>query len=285
MKNMVISVFAVLAVFLTSTFGFTQTLPSARLENIFGSLEHEVVIMPWGSSLSRIAVMMGRESQKQISEFVDEIMELNKGNSCLKSRDLVWENCEIKVPSYPAREVQIRFAAANVVNDALANDAKMARAELTQAQTKKQGLIVFLIAAAIIIFVLVCVLVFVRPRSQTDQKELELEKEKNKRLEEDKTLADEEIKRLMAESNGLVEKVNMLYTEKDRLEAALRQKVAVGDTIELESREHGKIAFKIHEVLCPEEQCQTPLKPPNALSHYFKQHGTSQDNKPDGFKE
>jgi len=127
--------------------------------------------------------------------------------------------------------------------------------------------------------------------------------------------ADEEIKRQKTENDRLVERVSTLYMDNEmisvnlaearakieNLETDLQKKVSVGDTIGLESQENGKIIFKIIKielnkegkpgiyVACPEEACLVnvvkSLKAENALSHVFKAHGTSQDARPNGFKE
>jgi len=319
-RGAIISILAVLAVFLTFGLGFAQTSrpptgisagisghvatklqasPSVRLKNVFGSLEHSTMVVPWGSSFSRLAATMGQKGQKEVSEWVGKVVELNKDNPCVKSRDLVWEGCEIKIPVYPARETEIRFAASDVVNDALENKMSQQQTELTQtqAQLKQSRIGLGILSVVIVILLGLLVFVWMVPREVAEK------------------IAADRVRVTKAENDKLVETVSKLYVERDCLEAVLKEQrdmyeaarissadaqskvqalesvfikyaaCAEGAPCSFESRDNGVInnAYKVKRSHIASDgkpvidflecvRCGAEVLQQNCGSHYFKPH-------------
>lgn len=258
MKNLIMSVFAVfLSVFAFDITFADQTMPVvAEVQQI--NIEPIVWKIRRGENLTRIA--------ERYNLRIKDILEANVGSKCIKTPDKILRGCKLAIPVARMPQVQVyEQKQASVLKKVIDSRAKGEdKANFTV------SLFVFAFLASVLLL-LIMVAAF------------NALKKRMKKTENEKT--------------DLSSKLLAVEDKVKKMESVLP-----GNYIELQTRENGKIKAKIIKVrlgkngelevyvACPaEEHClvnaSENLKVENALSHVYKQHGTSQDLKPNGWTE
>lgn len=203
-----------------------------------------------------------------------EIVEFNKGKvgeKCIKNENLILRGCKIAIPVYTKTQVQIQ----QTRNEEIVDIAIYMAIKQEHKNGESKSLIYMMGMIAFGVLSVILALFFLRYHG-------EAEHEKNG---------------LRVEHDDLASK---LWAAEDKVKKM--ESVLPGNYVELQSRENGKIKAKIIKVrlgkngelevyvACPaEEHClvnaSENLKLENALSHVYKQHGTNQDLKPNGWTE
>lgn len=290
-------------------------IPVSALENIKWRVRN-------GENLWTIAKRYAEyKGVRPLNRYVDEIVELNKDNRCVKSRDLVLANCVINIPAYRAAQVRVQSAFNEQIFEAEKQNATGLQKSFDSYKRR------FLVGIVALILILI-VLVAASTSSSIEQNKVIADlKRENQKLEKDlweandqrETLAKElrsvqvkldiakqllalqdgateEIKRQKQENDRLAATVSELYIEKDHILGECAA-CAVGASYSFESRDNGTIhgAYRVkknhiepngHPVVdlleCASEGCGAEVMPTdnNCNSHYWKQHGSSRDEKP-----
>lgn len=274
MKNLILSVFAVILAILPVSISNAQVVvdnsPDQKIVGVEAALGEESGKMPvppfepvvWkirkGENLTRIA--------ERYNLSIQSILEPNEGGDCIKTKDKIFAGCEIIIPVYPLEQIE-KYADDQKV---LVENVERVRAEGEDKANFTVSLFVFAFLASVLLL-LVTVAAF------------NALKKRMKKAEDEKT--------------DLSSKLWVAEDKVKKMESFLP-----GNYIELQTRENGKIKAKLIKVrlgkngelevyvACPaEEHClvnaSENLKLENALSHVYKQHGTSQDLKPNGWTE
>ncbi len=241
-----------------------------------------------GDNLTKLA--------KTFDTTVDELQIWNRENPDVKSKDLILAGGKLRVPLYSAESVE-------QLDSFYKNERITANRAYEEGQ---ESMLPYLIGGFLSLAVIFFVLLSTQANGARNRIEVLATEFKHVHTKlglaheqlKLKEGADEEIKRLKTDNDRLVEKVSTLYMDNEivsvnlaeahakveALETALRKKVSAGDTVELDSREHGKIPLKVLKVVwdktegkndvfveCPDKNClhnaTKDIKKDNALSH------------------
>ncbi|MDP2668283.1 MAG: hypothetical protein Q8P07_00380 [bacterium] len=320
MKTFILAIFAFMAVSAYSKASFADEVVILR------GFEYEILR---NDNLYHLA--------KRFNTTKAKLLAANTDSRCIKNENLILKGCKLNVPSlYPAAEVE-NLSRANNENIVRLRPANIA---LTKSNSKLSFLLsgVGLIAGFLFVGLLV---IMVRTAAFKDRMEKTLEEKRAVMREKETALkglelwrngavnqindlktklslkteelslqegSQEEIKRLKAENDSLVLKLNEYMTELDRtrfergaLYVELAAKITAGDNVSVLSKENGRIDLKVLKVElesgAPEVYVECTAKEPECLSNknhdlkwknalgHLNVHGTSQNLKPNGWYE